>query len=84
MILRQEFDSASQSVCTVPALLAALSEVVSVKIQAHLVMQRARIQQVLWETPALFVMNVCLLGAVMCLLAGVECMARFVFVAQCV
>lgn len=38
MILRQEFDSASQSVCTVLALLAALSEVVSVKIQARLVM----------------------------------------------
>lgn len=32
--------------------------------------------------PALVAMNVWILGPVMCLLAGVECMAHFVFVAQ--
>lgn len=77
-------DSASQSVCTVLALLAALSELASVKMQAHLVMYRALIPQVLCETPALLVMNVWIPGVEMCLFAGVEHMAHFVLMARCV
>lgn len=45
-------DCASQSVWTVQALLAALSELANVEIQAHLVMKRALIQQVLCQRPA--------------------------------
>lgn len=51
------FDCASQFVCTVLALLAALSELADVRIQAHLVMWRALIQQVC-ERPAQAVKNV--------------------------
>lgn len=62
MILRQMwsplFDCASQTVWTVLPLLAALFERAKVKIQAHLVMWRALIQQVLRERPAQAVKNV--------------------------
>lgn len=69
----------SQSVWTVLALPAALSE-------PGYVMMRALIQQLLCDTPAPAVANVSTPGVVrklwMCVLAGVECMAHYVFAAH--
>ncbi len=75
------FDFVGQSVWTVLATLAALSELANVRKQAHLVMKGA-----LCETPAQAVKNVKVPGVArrvrMCVLASDERVARFVFVAQ--
>lgn len=84
------FDCASQSVWTVLALLAALSELanVEVHVQAHLVKWRALTPQVLCEGPAPAVRTlwgpVVVRRVMMRVLAGVECMAHLVYVAQSV
>lgn len=57
--------------------LAALSELANVRIQAHLVMQRALAQQVLCVKYVW--VPVVVRGVKMCVLAVVECMARLVF-----